>query len=91
MLLITLVPLWGSAKPNVIYILADDLGYGDLSCYGQETLQTPRLDRLAENGMRFTSHYAGATVCAPSRYVLMTGKHNGRAAIRDNRINALSE
>lgn len=88
--------LWGwvvpsVAAPNVIYILADDLGYGDLSCYGQETLQTPHLDLLAENGIRFTSHYSGATVCAPSRYVLMTGKHNGHAAIRNNRIKAMDE
>ncbi|MDA0348871.1 MAG: arylsulfatase [Verrucomicrobia bacterium] len=73
----------------MIYILADDLGYGDLSCYGQQTLQTPHLDRLAENGMRFTSHYAGATVCAPSRYVLMTGKHSGRGSIRDNGYSSL--
>lgn len=80
-----------SAKPNVIYILADDLGYGDLSCYGQKTLQTPHLDKLAGNGMRFTSHYAGATVCAPSRYVLMTGKHSGHAGIRDNGQASLSE
>jgi arylsulfatase A-like enzyme len=79
------------SAPNVIYILADDLGYGDLSCYGQETLQTPNLDRLAANGMRFTSHYAGATVCAPSRYVLMTGKHSGHASIRDNGSVALPE
>ena len=79
------------AAPNVIYILADDLGYNDLSCYGQETLTTPHLDRLADNGIRFTSHYSGATVCAPSRYVLMTGKHNGHAAIRNNRIKAMGE
>ena len=79
------------SAPNVIYILADDLGYGDLSCYGQETLQTPNLDKLAQSGMRFTSHYSGATVCAPSRYVLLTGKHNGHAGIRDNGYNSLSE
>ncbi|QXD24607.1 arylsulfatase [Opitutia bacterium ISCC 51] len=79
------------AAPNVIYILADDLGFNDLSCYGQETLKTPHLDRLAQNGIRFTSHYSGATVCAPSRYVLMTGKHNGHAGIRNNRIKAMGE
>lgn len=61
--------------PNIIYIMADDLGYGDLGCYGQEVIQTPHLDQLAEQGMRFTDYYAGSTVCAPSRCVLMTGKH----------------
>ncbi|WP_240928109.1 arylsulfatase [Thalassoroseus pseudoceratinae] len=65
-------------------ILADDLGYGDLSCYGQETLRTPHLDRMAREGMRFTQHYAGSTVCAPSRCVLLTGKHTGHARIRGN-------
>lgn len=71
-------------RPNIIYVLADDLGYGDLSCYGQETLSTPNLDRLADEGMRFTRHYAGSTVCAPSRCVLMTGLHTGHARIRGN-------
>lgn len=70
--------------PNIIYILADDLGFGDLSCYGQQTLRTPRLDGLARSGMRFTQHYAGSTVCAPSRCVLMTGLHTGHAQIRGN-------
>lgn len=70
--------------PNIIYILADDLGYGDLGCYGQEVVQTPNLDRLAEQGMLFTQHYAGSTVCAPSRSVLMTGRHTGHTAIRGN-------
>ena len=70
--------------PNIIYILADDLGYGDLSCYGQSTLNTPNLDRMANEGMRFTRHYAGSTVCAPSRCVLMTGKHVGHASVRGN-------
>ncbi|MGH7958085.1 MAG: arylsulfatase, partial [Opitutaceae bacterium] len=64
--------------------LADDLGYGDLSCYGQKTLQTPSLDKLAAEGMRFTRHYAGSTVCAPSRCVLMTGLHTGHAPLRTN-------
>jgi arylsulfatase A len=72
-------------KPNVIFILADDLGYGDLGCYGQTKIRTPNLDRLASQGMRFTQHYAGNAVCAPSRCVLMTGKHPGHAFIRDNR------
>ncbi|HEY7157318.1 MAG TPA: arylsulfatase, partial [Gemmataceae bacterium] len=71
--------------PNVVFILADDLGYGDLGCYGQKLIKTPNLDRLAAGGMRFTQAYAGATVCAPSRCSLMTGRHNGHAAIRGNR------
>ena len=66
-------------RPNIIYILADDVGYGDLSCYGQEKFQTPNLDRMAAEGMRFTEHYAGACVCAPSRFTLMMGKHIARA------------
>ena len=73
-----------SGRPNIIYVLADDLGYGDLSCYGQKTLSTPNLDKLAKEGMRFTRHYAGSTVCAPSRCVLMTGLHTGHARIRGN-------
>jgi arylsulfatase A len=72
-------------KPNIVFILADDLGYGDLGCYGQKIIRTPALDGLAERGMRFTRHYAGSPVCAPSRCVLMTGKHPGRAFVRDNR------
>ena len=70
--------------PNIIYVLADDLGYGDLVSYGQKTLETPHLDRLAAEGMRFTRHYAGSTVCAPSRCVLMTGRHTGRCTVRGN-------
>ena len=72
-------------KPNIIFILADDLGYGDLSCYGQEKFQTPNLDHLASEGLRFTQHYSGSTVCAPSRSVLMTGQHTGHTFIRGNR------
>jgi arylsulfatase A-like enzyme len=72
-------------KPNFIYILADDLGYGDLSCYGQQQFQTPNIDRLADEGMLFTRHYAGSTVCAPSRCSLMTGLHTGHCQIRGNR------
>ncbi len=71
-------------KPNVILILADDLGYGDLGCYGQQLIQTPNLDRMATEGMRFTQFYAGSTVCAPSRSVLMTGKHMGHTRVRGN-------
>ncbi len=79
------VPLIVQAqKPNVIFILADDLGYGDLGCYGQKLIQTPNLDRLAQEGMRFTQFYAGSTVCAPSRAVLMTGKHTGHVSVRGN-------
>jgi arylsulfatase A-like enzyme len=70
--------------PNIIYILADDLGYGDLACYGQEKFATPRLDQLASEGIRFTRHYSGSTVCAPSRSVLMTGLHSGHTPIRGN-------
>ncbi|MBN1671027.1 MAG: arylsulfatase [Kiritimatiellae bacterium] len=72
-------------KPNIIYILADDLGYGDLSCFGQKKFTTPHLDRMAAEGMKFTQHYSGNTVCAPSRCCLMTGKHPGHAFIRANK------
>ena len=68
------------ARPNIVFILADDLGYGDLGCYGQKKIRTPNLDRLAAEGMRFTPHYAGSAVCAPSRCVLMTGMHPGHAS-----------
>ena len=72
------------AKPNIIYILADDLGYGELGCYGQEKIETPSIDKLAESGMMFTQHYSGSPVCAPSRCILLTGKHSGHAFIRGN-------
>jgi len=71
-------------KPNIVFILADDLGYRELGCYGQEKIRTPNIDRLASQGMRFTRHYSGAPVCAPSRCVLMTGQHTGHATIRNN-------
>ncbi len=71
-------------KLNVVFILADDLGWGELGCYGQEKIPTPNIDRLATQGTRFTQHYSGAPVCAPSRCVLMTGKHLGHAEIRGN-------
>lgn len=72
-------------KPNIVFVLADDLGYGDLGCFGQKRIRTPNLDKLAAEGMRFTQHYSGNAVCAPSRCVLMTGKHPGHAFIRNNR------
>ena len=70
--------------PNIVLIVADDLGYGDLGCYGQKLIRTPHIDRLAAQGIRFTQAYAGSTVCAASRGVLMTGLHNGHAPVRDN-------
>jgi arylsulfatase A-like enzyme len=73
-----------STKPNIIYILADDLGYGDLGCYGQTRIYTPYIDKMAQEGMRFTNHYAGSTVCAPSRTSLMTGLDTGHSFIRGN-------
>lgn len=73
-----------ATHPNIVFILADDLGIGDLGCYGQQQLRTPNIDRLAENGMRFMNHYAGCSVSAPSRCALLTGKHMGHAYIRRN-------
>jgi len=80
-------PLRAAAKddrPNIIYIMADDLGYGHLGCYGQEKIRTPRIDRMAADGLKFTQYYAGYTVCAPSRSVLMTGLHHGHTPVRTN-------
>ncbi|MDY0165466.1 MAG: arylsulfatase [Thermoguttaceae bacterium] len=77
-------PAGTSPRLNVVFILADDLGWGELGCYGQQKIPTPNIDRLAAAGMRFTQHYSGAPVCAPARCVLMTGRHLGRAEIRDN-------
>lgn len=74
----------GADQPNLIWIMADDLGYGELGCYGQKVIHTPCLDRMAAEGLRFTQFYAGATVCAPSRSVLMTGQHHGRTRVRGN-------
>lgn len=74
-----------SRRPNIVFLLADDLGYGDLSCYGQQKFKTPNIDRLAAEGMKFTAHYSGNNVCAPARCVLMSGEHSGHAYIRDNR------
>lgn len=89
MLLSAVVPTITMAQtaeklPNIIYIMADDLGMGDLGCYGQRYIKTPGIDSLAKQGMIFTSHYSGSTVSAPSRCVLMTGKHTGHASIRGN-------
>jgi arylsulfatase A-like enzyme len=82
------LPVVGSAqrrsKPNIVFILLDDLGYGDLGCYGQTRIQTPRIDRFCNDGLKFTNAYAGGAVCAPSRCVLLTGVHGGHAAIRAN-------
>ena len=71
-------------QPNIIFIMADDLGWGDLGSYGQKRIRTPHLDRMAAEGMRFTQVYAGSTVCAPSRSVLMTGLHTGHTRVRGN-------
>ena len=83
----SVAPRLGAAerRPNIVFILADDLGYGDLGCYGQQTLRTPNIDRLAAQGLRSTACYAGSTVCAPSRASLMTGMHQGHATVRGNR------
>ena len=98
-LLLIIVSVWSSCSlskktastvsasgklPNIIFILADDLGYGDVGCYGQQLIQTPNIDRLARSGMRFTDFYAGSTVCAPSRASLMTGQHTGHVSVRGN-------
>lgn len=86
--LLVLAPLQLSAatrdKPNIVVILADDLGYGDIGCYGQKLISTPRLDAMAASGLRFTQFYAGSPIGAPSRCVLLTGRHAGRAVIRGN-------
>lgn len=74
-----------SRLPNIVFILADDLGYGDLSCYGQQKFQTPNIDRLAKEGMKFTANYSGHNVCAPARCALLSGRHPGHGYIRENR------
>ena len=71
-------------KPNIVVIMADDMGYNELSCYGQPMFETPNIDRLASQGIRFTDFYAGNTVCGPSRCAMWTGKHSGHAAVRGN-------
>jgi arylsulfatase A-like enzyme len=77
-------PAGKQRPPNIVFIMADDLGYAELGCYGQKLIQTPRIDRMASEGMRFTHCYAGSPVCAPSRNVLMTGLHTGHCTIREN-------
>ena len=72
-------------KPNIIFILCDDMGYGDLACYGQPYIQTPNIDRMASEGMLFTQAYAGSPVSAPSRATLMTGQHTGHTHVRGNK------
>lgn len=72
-------------KPNIVFILCDDLGYADIGCYGQQYISTPNLDKMAEKGMRFTQHYSGSPVSAPSRATLLTGQHTGKTKIRDNK------
>ena len=76
-------------KPNIVLIVADDLGYGDLSCYGQEILKTPNIDQMASEGIMFSNHYTGCTVCAPSRASLLTGLHSGHASVRGNGPNMI--
>ena len=71
-------------KPNIIFILADDLGYSELGCYGQKKIETPHIDALADNGIRFTQHYSSSPVCAPARCMLLTGLHSGHSQIRGN-------
>ena len=86
-LLVLIIPALAFAqerKPNIVFIMADDLGYGDLGCYGQTKIKTPNIDALRAAGMKLTNHYSGAPVCAPARCVLMTGKHLGHAFIREN-------
>ncbi|MCA9082092.1 MAG: arylsulfatase, partial [Planctomycetaceae bacterium] len=83
-LLLLSTPAIAAESPNIIFIMADDLGYGDLGCYGQQHILTPRLDQMAAEGMKFRQFYAGCTVCAPSRAVLMTGRHMGHVEVRGN-------
>ncbi len=77
-------------RPNIIFVMTDDLGYGDLGCYGQQVIKTPHLDRIAEEGLRFTDHYAGHTVCRPSRLTLWTGQHVGHTGLQGNKPRNLS-
>jgi arylsulfatase A len=92
LLFVCITLLWGNvvgqqsnAQPNIIFILADDLGYGDVGCFGQKVIQTPNLDAMAKQGMRFTQFYAGTSVCAPSRSSFITGQHTGHTPIRGNK------
>ena len=81
---LSLIQAITTEKPNIIFIMADDMGYGDAGCFGGKLIKTPNIDRIAAEGMRFTQCYAGSTVCAPSRSVLMTGLHTGHTRIRGN-------
>ncbi len=82
---------YAEGKPNIIFIMSDDLGYGDLGSYGQVNIKTPELDKMASEGIRFTQHYAGSPLCAPTRVSLMTGKHCGHTSVRQNKISRLIE
>lgn len=84
LLVVLVMALPAADKPNIIHILADDLGYSDLGCYGQKVIKTPVLDRLAAEGLRLTQHYAGSTVCGPSRCAILTGRHTGHCSVRGN-------
>src|SRR4051812_14988669 len=86
-LIISLHPVFSqeTKKPNIIFILADDLGYGDVGCYGQQKISTPNIDALAKTGLKMTEFYAGTSVCAPSRASLMTGMHTGHIPVRGNK------
>lgn len=75
---------WGAERPNIIFIMADDLGYADVGCFGQKLIKTPNIDRIAAEGVKFTQFYSGCTVCAPARSCLMTGQHTGHTWIRGN-------
>ena len=83
--------LYSQTRPNIIFIMADDFGWGDLGSYGQQNIQTPELDQIAAEGMKFTQFYAGAPLCSPTRGSIMTGKHTGHASIRQNKISKLRE
>ena len=83
-LLVVITTVGAAERPNIVLIMADDLGYAELGCYGHEKIRTPHLDLLAAQGMKFLQNYSGNAVCAPSRCALMTGKHPGHAWIRNN-------
>ena len=76
-------------KPNIIYVMLDDAGYGDFAAFGSKYVKTPTFDRICSEGIKFTNHYSGSAVCAPTRCVLMTGKHTGHCRRRDNTAKAL--
>ena len=84
LILIPAVAQQQKPRPNIIFILADDLGYSDIGCFGQQKIETPNIDRLAKMGVKFTQFYSGSTVCAPARSTFMTGQHTGHTAIRGN-------